>query len=120
PPPPPRGGAPRARATPPPPAGVADAVTAAAATGPPNDPTDWAGVRRALRDLGVSRYGVEGEPAGRVRFHCVIPLAGRRAVGQHFEGEGDDELQAARAALRRGALSRAHACRGGGARQGPG
>ena len=24
-----------------------------------------------------------GEPGGRVRFHCVIPLAGRRAVGQH-------------------------------------
>lgn len=72
-----------------------------------SDPADWAGVRKALRDLGVSRYGVEGEPGGRARFHCVIPLAGRRAVGQHFEAEGDDELQAARAVLRRVALWRA-------------
>jgi len=71
------------------------------------DPSDWAGVRRALRALGVSRYGIDGEPNGRVRFHCVIPLAGRHAVGQHFEAEADDELQAARAALRRIALWRA-------------
>jgi hypothetical protein len=71
------------------------------------DPADWAAVRKALRALGVSRYGVEGEPAGKVRFHCVIPLAGRRAVGQHFEADGDDDLQAARAALRRIALWRA-------------
>ena len=59
-----------------------------------------------MRDLGVSRYGIDGEIGGKVRFHCVIPLAGRRAVGQHFEGEGDDEIEAARAALRRIALSR--------------
>jgi hypothetical protein len=73
----------------------------------PADPTDWTEVRHALRTLGVSRYGIDGEPGGRVRFHCVIPLAGRRAVGQHFEAEADDELQAARAALRRIALWRA-------------
>lgn len=81
-------------------------------TAPPQDaakgePTDWAGVRKALRDLGVSRYGTDGAPIGRVRFHCVIPLAGRRAVGQHFEAEGDDDLEAARAALRRVVLWRA-------------
>jgi hypothetical protein len=57
--------------------------------------------------LGVSRYGIEGEPNGRVRFHCVIPLAGRRAVAQQFEAEGDDEMQAAEVALRRVALWRA-------------
>lgn len=68
---------------------------------------EWADVRAAMRALGVSRYGIEGEPAGRVRFHCVIPLAGRRAVGQHFEAEGDDDLQAARAALKRVALWKA-------------
>ena len=34
---------------------------------------DWADVRRQLRALGVSRYGLEGDPSGRVRFHCVIP-----------------------------------------------
>jgi hypothetical protein len=67
-------------------------------------PADWAEIRRMMRILGVSRYGIEGEPAGRVRFHCLIPLAGRRAVGQHFEAEGDDELQAAQATLRRVAL----------------
>ena len=71
------------------------------------DPADWQAVRKALRDLGAARYGTEGEPGGRVRFHCVIPLAGRRAVGQHFEAEGDDDLPAARAALRRVALWRA-------------
>ena len=57
--------------------------------------------------LGVSRYGIEGEPGGRVRFHCLIPIAGKRAVAQQFEAEGDDELQAARLALRRVALWRA-------------
>jgi hypothetical protein len=80
----------------------------------PGEPTDWAGVRRALRELGVSRYGTEGESNGRVRFQCVIPLAGRRAVGQHFEAEGDDELQAARAVLRRIALWRATEAEGAG------
>ena len=85
----------------------------------PGDPTDWAGVRRALRELGVSRYGTEGEPGGRARFHCVIPLAGRRAVGQHFEAEGDDELQAARAALRRVALWRVTEAEAAGAGHAP-
>lgn len=70
-------------------------------------PTDWASVRRAMKSLGVARYGIEGDPIGRVRFHCVIPLAGRRAVGQYFEAEGDDDLQAAQAALKRVALWRA-------------
>lgn len=67
----------------------------------------WAEVRETMRKLGVSRYGVEGDPNGRVRFHCLIPLAGRRAVGQHFEAEGDDDLQAARAALKRVTLWKA-------------
>ncbi len=70
-------------------------------------PSDWTAVRQAMKSLGVSRYGLEGELGGRVRFHCVIPLAGRRAVGQHFEAEGDDDLQAAQAALKRVALWRA-------------
>ena len=73
----------------------------------PRVPNDWSEVRRELKNLGVSRYGTEGEPSGKVRFHCVIPLAGRRAVGQHFEAEGDDELQAARAAIKRVVLWRA-------------
>jgi hypothetical protein len=60
-----------------------------------------------MRALGVSRYGIEGEPGGRTRFYCIIPLAGRRAVGQQFEAEGDDELEAARTALRRVVLWRA-------------
>ena len=73
----------------------------------PNVPNDWVEVRRELKALGVSRYGTEGDPLGKARFFCVIPLAGRRAVGQHFEAEGDDELQAARAAIKRVALWRA-------------
>ncbi|MFO0951651.1 MAG: hypothetical protein U0835_10975 [Isosphaeraceae bacterium] len=83
-------------------------ASARAATAPlPGEPADWAGVRNALRALGVTRYGTEGDARGRVRFFCLIPLAGRRAVGQHFEAEGDDELQAARSALKRVALWRA-------------
>lgn len=73
----------------------------------PAAPADWTAVRETMRELGVSRYGIDGDPSGRVRFHCVIPLAGRRAVGQHFEAEGDDDLQAARAALKRVALWKA-------------
>jgi hypothetical protein len=87
-------------------ASVEDAPAASPAPGTGGD-GDWAEVRRTMRSLGVSRYGIEGEPGGRVRFHCVIPLAGRRAVGQQFEAEGDDDLQAARAALKRVALWRA-------------
>ena len=44
----------------------------------PGDPADWPAVRKALRDLGVAQYGIDGEPNGKVRFHCIIPLAGRR------------------------------------------
>jgi hypothetical protein len=92
-----------ATATPPAPASEppAEVVAATGSSG------DWAEIRRRMRDLGVSRYGVEGEPGGRVRFYCLIPLAGRRAVAQQFEAEGDDEIQAARTALRRVALWRA-------------
>lgn len=68
---------------------------------------DWAGVRARLKEAGVTRYGVEGDLAGRVRFSCVIPVEGLRAVGHHFEAEGDDEFQAAEATLRRIALWRA-------------
>jgi hypothetical protein len=42
-----------------------------------------------------------------VVFSCLIPLAGRQAVAQRFEAEGEDATQAARAALRRIALWRA-------------
>ena len=69
--------------------------------------TGWESVRNRMRELGITRYWIEGEPGGLVRFRCVIPLAGRHAVGQQFEAEGDDELGAAEAALRRVALWRA-------------
>lgn len=61
----------------------------------------WGAVRRKLQSMGVARYTIEGVPGGRVTFSCLIPLAGRQAVTQRFEAEGDDELKAARAALRR-------------------
>jgi hypothetical protein len=70
-------------------------------------PDDWGSIRRKMHALGVARCGIEFEPDGRVRFHCVIPLAGRRAVSQQFEGEGNDEIEAAQTALRRVALWRA-------------
>ncbi len=62
---------------------------------------DWAALRRKMQSLGVTRYTIEGEPDGRVIFWCLIPLAGRQAVAQRFEGEGDDESHAAQAAIRR-------------------
>jgi len=66
-----------------------------------NGADTWAVLERKLQSLGVSRYTMEGEPGGRVIFYCLIPLAGRQAVSQRFEAEGDDIVQAAQAALRR-------------------
>jgi hypothetical protein len=68
---------------------------------------DWTILRSKMQTLGVSRFTIEGEPGGRVVFSCLIPLAGRAAVAQRFEAEGDDVFQAAQAALRRVALWRA-------------
>lgn len=68
---------------------------------------NWPVLERKMQSLGVSRYTMEGEPGGRVVFSCLIPLAGRQAVTQRFEAEGDDLVQAARAALRRIVLWRA-------------
>ncbi|HWE40064.1 MAG TPA: hypothetical protein VG406_26165 [Isosphaeraceae bacterium] len=68
---------------------------------------DWPTLRKRMAELGVSRYWVEGEPGGVARFRCVIPVAGARAVGQQFEAEGDDDLKAADAALKRVALWKA-------------
>ena len=68
---------------------------------------DWAEVRQRLKGLGVSRYTIDGEIDGRVRFSCVIPMDGLRAVGHHFEAEGDDEFQAIEATIRRITLWRA-------------
>lgn len=75
----------------------------------PNRPgdDDWATLARKMQALGVTRFTVEGQPGGRAVFSCLIPLAGRQAVTQRFEAEGEDALQAARAALRRVALWRA-------------
>ncbi len=67
----------------------------------------WADLRRRMKALGVSRYTIEAETDGRARFRCVIPVDGLKAVGHHFEAEGDDELQAAEAALKRIALWKA-------------
>jgi hypothetical protein len=60
-----------------------------------------------MQTFGVSRFTIEGQPGGRVVFSCLIPLAGRQAVTQRFEADGEDAVQAARAALRRVALWRA-------------
>jgi hypothetical protein len=70
---------------------------------------DWAALRKRMKTLGVARYTIEGDTDGRVRFSCVIPVDGLKAVGHHFEAEGDDEQQAAEAALKRIALWKATA-----------
>lgn len=75
-------------------------------SGRPGD-AEWATLARKMQEMGISRYTIEGQPGGRVVCSCLIPLAGRHAVAQRFEAEGDDAVQAARAALRRVALWRA-------------
>jgi hypothetical protein len=61
----------------------------------------WTMVERKMQTLGVSRFMIEAVPGGRVVFACLIPVAGRQAISQRFEAEGDDIVQAAHAALRR-------------------
>jgi hypothetical protein len=61
----------------------------------------WLILERKMQSLGVSRYTMDGEPGGPVVFSCLIPLAGREAVAQRFEAEGDDLVHAVQAALRR-------------------
>jgi hypothetical protein len=68
---------------------------------------DWGVLQKKLQALNVSRFTIEGEPTGRVLFSCLIPLAGRQAVAQRFEAEGEDVIQAVQATLRRIALWRA-------------
>jgi len=68
---------------------------------------DWIVLQQKLQALNVSRFMIEGEPGGRILFSCLIPLAGRQAVTQRFEAEGDDVIQAMQATLRRIALWRA-------------
>jgi hypothetical protein len=68
---------------------------------------DWASLRKKMKALGVVRYTLEGEADGHVRFSCVIPVEGLKAVGHHFEAEADDEYHAAEAALKRVALWKA-------------
>jgi hypothetical protein len=68
---------------------------------------EWVLLESRMQTLGVSRFTVEGEPGRCVVFACLIPLAGREAVTQRFEAEGEDMIQAAHAALRRLVLWRA-------------
>ncbi|WP_435018153.1 hypothetical protein TA3x_000099 [Tundrisphaera sp. TA3] len=83
---------------------AASAPGSAPATGPARD---WAELRRRFRAAGIARYEITSEVEGQAKFSCVIPVDGLRAVGHQFEAEGDDEYQAAEAALRRIALWRA-------------
>jgi hypothetical protein len=70
----------------------------------PDGGGDWVVLERKMQSLGVSRFTIEGQPGGRVVFSCLIPLAGRQAVAQRFEAEGDDIVRTAQAAMRRIAL----------------
>jgi hypothetical protein len=90
----------------------ADPVTRRASAVPvepaaPGPSRDWTEIRARMKALGVARYAIDAELDGRVRFTCVIPVDGLRAVGHHFEAEGDDEAEAIEAALRRVALWKA-------------
>ena len=81
---------------------------AASAQKPFLDRSDsWTVLERKMQSLGITRYTIEGQPGDRVVFSCLIPLAGRQAIAQRFEAEGDDMVQAAQSALRRITLWRA-------------
>jgi hypothetical protein len=67
----------------------------------------WDLACQKMQKLGVSRFWVEGEPGQKVRFRCLIPLAGEGAVAQQFEAEGPDLPSAAESAVKRVALWRA-------------
>lgn len=71
-------------------------------------PADWRLVQTRMKRLGISRYWLEGEPNGRCRFHCLVPVSeSARTVGRQFEAEASDPLSAAESALRRVALWKA-------------
>ena len=55
----------------------------------------------------MSRFWIEGSPAGPVTFRCVVPAETPDSADRQFEAEAPDELQAADSALRRVAVWRA-------------
>ncbi len=68
---------------------------------------EWTILESKMQALGVSRFTVEGKPGGSIVFACLIPVAGRQAVTERFEAEGDDVIRAAQSVLRRIVLWRA-------------
>ena len=70
-------------------------------------PAGWSSLRARMKTLGVTKFWVEGSPAGAATFRCVAALDKAGASPRQFEAEGDDEFQAADSALRRVAVWRA-------------
>ncbi len=68
---------------------------------PPASDSAWDALKQAMTARGVTRFWAEGEPSGSVTFRCVVPLAGRGAIAQQFEAQGDNVLSAAEATLKR-------------------
>jgi hypothetical protein len=67
---------------------------------------EWALLENRMQALGVSRFTIDGKPGGPVVFACLIPRAGRQAVTERFEAEGDDVIKAGQAVMRRVVLWR--------------
>ena len=68
---------------------------------------EWTILESKMQTLGVSRFTIDGKPGGSIVFACLIPVAGRQAVTERFEAEGDDVIHAAQSVLRRIVLWRA-------------
>lgn len=79
--------------------GLNQVVSSAGST--PAASATWEELGRKLKEQGVSRFWIEGEPGGPVRFRCIVPLVGRATVSQQFEFEAADVLAAADLAVRR-------------------
>lgn len=71
------------------------------AGGSAGEDTQWGSLRHTMQVVGVTQYTITGSPSGRVKIVCSIPMAGRQAVSQSFEADGNNEFEAARTAIRR-------------------
>ena len=68
---------------------------------------EWTILESRMQTLGVSRFTLRANRGDPIVFACLIPVAGRQAVTERFEAEGDDVIHAAQSVLRRIVLWRA-------------
>ena len=78
---------------------------------PRNGGDDWAVLAAQDADPGGEPVHDRGRAGGRVVFSCLIPLAGRQAVTQRFEAEGDDVVRSGASRVAAGRALAGHPAR---------